>query len=46
MPDHLHFFVRGNNDFNLAQWVNGLKRAISVRIGATKKRSAPAAGLF
>ena len=46
MPDHLHFFVRGNNDFNLAQWVNGLKRAISVPIGATKKRPLWQPGFF
>jgi len=37
MPDHLHFFVRGGDNFNLSQWVNGLKRAISVSLGATKK---------
>ena len=37
MPDHMHFFVRGGDNFNLAQWVNGLKRAISVALGATKK---------
>ena len=37
MPDHMHFFVRGGDDFKLAQWVNGLKRAISVALGATKK---------
>jgi putative transposase len=39
MPNHMHFFVRGSNDFKVAQWVNGLKRAISVALGATKKRS-------
>jgi len=38
MPDHMHLFVRGGDDFELAQWVNGLKRAISVALGATKKR--------
>jgi len=38
MPDRLHFFVRGSDDFNLGRWVNGLKRAISVSLGATKKR--------
>ena len=38
LPDHLHFFVRGRDDFRLAQWVNGLKRAISVSLGATKRR--------
>ena len=30
MPDHVHFFVRGNPDFLLSSWVGGLKRAISV----------------
>jgi REP-associated tyrosine transposase len=38
MPDHLHLFIRGGADFNLAQWVNGLKRTMSVALGATKKR--------
>lgn len=37
MPDHMHFFIRGGDDFDLAQWMNGLKRAISVSLGATKK---------
>jgi REP element-mobilizing transposase RayT len=46
MPDHLHFFVRGNEDLNLAQWVNGLKRAISVPLGATKKRPLWQPGFF
>ena len=30
MPDHIHFFVRGNPDFLLSSWVGGLKRAMSV----------------
>ena len=38
MPDHMHFLVRGSEDFELARWVNGLKRAMSVAMGATKKR--------
>ena len=46
MPDHLHLFVRGSADFNLAQWVNGLKRAISVALGATKKRPLWQPGFF
>lgn len=29
MPDHLHLFVRGDQEFGLAEWVKGLKRAIS-----------------
>jgi REP element-mobilizing transposase RayT len=46
MPDHLHLFVRGGHDFNLAQWVNGLKRAISVALGATKKSPLWQPGFF
>jgi hypothetical protein len=37
MPDHMHFFVCGSPDFELTQWINGLKRSISVELGATKK---------
>lgn len=37
MPDHMHFFVCGGEDFELAQWVNGLKRSMSVALGATKE---------
>jgi putative transposase len=29
MPDHLHFFVRGDQNFVLSDWVKGLKRTIS-----------------
>jgi putative transposase len=46
MPDHMHLFVRGGDDFKLAQWVNGLKRAISVALGATKKRPLWQPGFF
>ena len=46
MPDHVHFFVRGSDDFNLARWVNGLKRAMSVALGATKKRPLWQPGFF
>jgi REP-associated tyrosine transposase len=46
MPDHVHLFVRGGDDFKLAQWVNGLKRAISVGLGATKKRPLWQPGFF
>jgi putative transposase len=28
MPDHLHLFVRGDQNFVLGNWVKGLKRAI------------------
>ena len=30
MPDHVHLFVRGDDDFVLSTWVGGLKRAMSV----------------
>jgi REP element-mobilizing transposase RayT len=46
MADHFHFFVRGSDDLNLAQWVNGLKRTISVALGATKKRPLWQPGFF
>jgi len=46
MPDHMHFFVRGGDKFKLAQWVNGLKRSISVALGATKKRPLWQPGFF
>ena len=46
MPDHMHFFVRGDNHFGLAKWVNGLKRAISVAIGATSDRPLWQPGFF
>ena len=32
MPDHLHLFVRGSQDFRLQQWVRMLKRAMSKAI--------------
>jgi putative transposase len=32
MPDHIHLFVRIDPDISLAQWVGGLKRAISVAL--------------
>jgi REP element-mobilizing transposase RayT len=32
MPDHVHLFVRGDSDFKMSVWVDGLKRAISVAL--------------
>lgn len=46
MPDHMHFFVRGGDDFELAKWINGLKRSISVALRATKKRPLWQPGFF
>ncbi len=34
MPDHVHLFVCGDDNFVLSRWVGGLKRAISVALGA------------
>ena len=46
MPDHMHFFVRGGHEFNLAPWLNGLKRSMSVALGATKKHPLWQPGFF
>ena len=46
MPGHIHFFVCGDNDFQLAKWVNGLKRSMSVAVGATKQRPLWQPGFF
>ena len=46
MPDHMHFFVRGDNRFDLGKWVNGLKRAISVALGGTNNRPLWQPGFF
>ena len=32
MPDHIHLFVRGSDDFLLTQWARGLKRHLSEAI--------------
>ena len=29
MPDHLHFFVCGDHNFTLSEWMKGLKRGIT-----------------
>jgi len=34
MPDHIHLFVRGSDDFVLTRWVAGLKRAIAFALRA------------
>lgn len=46
MPDHIHLFIRGGDDFKLAQRVNGLKRSISVALGGSKKRPLWQPGFF
>jgi putative transposase len=34
MPDHIHLFVRGRDDFLLQQWTRVLKRSLSKAISA------------
>ncbi len=34
MPDHIHLFIRGSDDFILSQWVRMLKRALSKAISS------------
>jgi len=34
MPDHIHFFVSGTDDFLLTQWIRALKRTLSTVITA------------
>jgi len=46
MPDHMHCFVQGHDQFDLAKWINGLKRAISVSLGATTERPLWQPGFF
>lgn len=40
LPDHLHFFVRGDSNFVLKNWVGGLKRATSTALRAKTRDSA------
>src|SRR6266576_488912 len=36
MPDHVHLFVRGGQNFTLSLWIGGLKRAISVALRSSR----------
>jgi hypothetical protein len=29
MPDHVHFFLRGSDNFRLGAWIGGLKQALA-----------------
>lgn len=46
MPDHLHLFVRGDAEFILAEWVKGLKRAISAALTKRKGKFGWQPGFF
>ena len=37
MPDHVHLFVCGRDDFNLGIWVRGLKRVVGAAIAGSRK---------
>ena len=39
MPDHVHLFVRGSNDFQLGPWIGTLKQALAKHIALA--RSSP-----
>ena len=32
MPDHIHFFVAGDHEFDLGMWVRGLKRVVAAAV--------------
>jgi putative transposase len=34
MPDHVHLFVRGSDDFRLGPWVGKLKQSLAKQIAA------------
>jgi putative transposase len=44
MPDHVHFFVRGDSNFRLSLWVSGLKRSISVALLKEAQATLPLQG--
>ena len=46
MPDHLHLFVRGDDNFVLANWVKGLKRTVSASFPKEQNRSLWQPGFF
>lgn len=46
MPDHMHFFICGDEEFKLAEWVKGLKRAITSAFSKEQARSLWQPGFF
>jgi REP element-mobilizing transposase RayT len=46
MPDHIHLFVRGNNDFNLARWGQRVETRNFSGARSNQETTALAAGLF
>jgi putative transposase len=46
MPDHVHLFVQGDDQFNLSSWIGGLKRALSVAVQSDRGRPMWQPGFF
>jgi REP element-mobilizing transposase RayT len=46
MPDHVHLFVQGDDQFNLSSWIGGLKRALSVAVQSDHSRPTWQPGFF
>ena len=43
MPDHKHFFVAGDHEFDLGMWVRGLKRVVAAAVTGGRDGKDPAA---
>jgi putative transposase len=43
MPDHIHFFVAGDHEFDLGMWERGLKRVVAAAVTGGRDRKDPAA---
>jgi putative transposase len=46
MPDHFHFFIRGDQNFVLGDWVKGFKRTMSEAFPKEQPRSLWQPGFF
>lgn len=46
MPDHLHFFICGDHNFTLSEWVKGLKRGMANAFSAGNHRLKWQPGFF
>jgi REP element-mobilizing transposase RayT len=38
MPDHLHFFVQGDPNFDLGLWLRELKRVVATAVGGGRNQ--------
>ena len=46
MPDHLHLFVRGSDEFVLSKWIGTLKRVLAKQVDATSNDPVWQRGFF